>query len=440
MDAVVDLPVKPEARPYLDAFRPPADEPSWLARYRERSLARFAELGFPSRKSEAWRYLDLRALEEAPMPPLVSRAGAVGGIAVSEIALPDTALRLVLVDGRFAAELSKLAELPRGLRLAPMAKAIADGSERVRREIEALPLDAGRPFAALNSALFADGFVLEAEPGTRVDRPIEIVHLATGAEDASLHTRSLVLLGARAQLTLVESYAGTGRYWRNDVVRLRLAAGTELRRVTLVDEAAEAVHLGETAALLDDEAALDAFVLMLGGRTMRHEATVRGEGRGVRVALNGAFLLSGRQEGNIVTTVDHIGTHGETREMMKGVATGRAHGAFQGCIIVRPGAQKTDAQQSSRNLILSPRASIDTKPELEICADDVKCSHGATLGDLDADALFYLAARGIPRDEARRLLIEAFVRDALDLVETPALRGHLLGRLDRRLETLEEQE
>jgi Fe-S cluster assembly protein SufD len=446
MSAVVDFPVKPEARPYLDAFGSGdpgrrAREPDWLARHRGRSLARFAELGFPSRRSETWRYLDLRALEEAPMLP----AGAMRAVAgtatrnqLAEVGFSEAAYRLVLVEGRFAPELSAVDGLPPGIWLGSMAAAIAERPDLVRPELEASSLDATRPFAALNAAFFGDGFVLDVAPGIIFDRPVEIVHLAWGETGGSLHTRSLVAIGAGSRASIFETFAGHRSYWRNDVVELRLAAGAELTRVGLVEEAADALHFGEMLAVLGPASRLANFVLLLGGRTVRHEATVRTEGEATHCALHGAFLLSGRQEANIVTTVDHAAPGGETREVFKGVAAGRAHGAFQGRITVRPGAQKVDAHQLSRNLVLGPRAAIDTKPELEIYADDVKCSHGAAVGDLDEAALFYLSTRGIGREEARRMLIEAFVREAVELVGPSLLREHLLSRLARRLTMLEE--
>ena len=446
MSAVVDFPVKPEARPYLDAFGRDGlgrvREPNWLVGHRKRSLARFAELGFPSRRSEAWRYLDLRALEEAPMLP----AGAVRPIAgaatrdqLAEVGFTKGAYRLVLVDGRFAPELSAVEGLPSSVWLGSTAAAIAERPDLVRSAIEAPALDTARPFAALNAAFFADGFVLDVAPGVDLDRPIEIVHLASGEMGGSLHTRSLVAVEAGSRASIFETFAGHGSYWRNDVVEVRLADGAELARVALVEEAADALHIGEMLAVLGPASRLTSFVLLLGGRTVRHEATARSEGEATHCALHGAFVLSGRQEANIVTTVDHAAPGGETREVFKGVAAGRAHGVFQGRITVRPGAQKVDAHQLSRNLVLSPRAAIDTKPELEIYADDVKCSHGAAVGDLDEAALFYLATRGIGREEARRMLIEAFVREAVELVDAPQLREHLLSRLARRLTMLEER-
>ena len=446
MSAAIDFPVKPEARPYLDAFgRDDRDrhvrEPEWLAGQRWRSLARFAELGFPSRRSEAWRYLDLRALEENPMLPAGMPhpiAGVAARAQLTEVGFADAAYRLVLVDGRYAPELSAVERLPSGVWLGATGRAIGERPDLVRSAIEAPPLDAARPFAALNAAFFADGFVLDIAPGVAVDRPLEIVHLASGETGASLHTRSLVVIGAGSRASIFETFTGRGRYWRNDVVELRLAARAELATVAIVEEAAEALHTGEMPAVLGPAARLASFVLVLGGRRVRHEVTVVSEGEATRCALNGAFVLSGRQEANIVTTIDHAAPGGETREVFNGVAAGRAHGAFQGRITVRPGAQKVDAHQLNRNLVLSPRAAIDTKPELEILADDVKCSHGAAVGDLDEAALFYLRTRGIGREQARRLLIEAFVREAVELVESSPLREHLLSRLARRLAMLEE--
>jgi Fe-S cluster assembly protein SufD len=441
MSAVVDFPVKPEARPYFDAFaRRHSGEPEWLDARRRRDLTRFTEQGFPSRRSEAWRYIDLRALEEKPMlpvRPLLAVPGAAIRDQLAGVTFSEAAFRLVLVDGRFAPELSAIVGLPSGIWLGGMAMTIAERSDLVRSAIEAPLFDAGRPFAALNAAFFGDGFVLDIAPGVTLDRPIEIVHLASAGTGGSLHTRSLVMAGAGSRASIFETFAGHGNYWRNDVVELRLAVGAEFSRVALVEEATDALHIGELLAVLGPAARLASLVLLLDGRTVRHEAMVRSDGDATHCALHGAFVLSGRQEANIVTTVDHAAPGGQTREIFKGVAAGRAHGAFQGRIIVRPGARKVDAHQLSQNLVLSPRAAIDTKPELEIYADDVKCSHGAAVGELDEAALFYMKTRGIGQNEARRMLIEAFVREALESVGSARLREHLLSRLARRLAMLE---
>jgi len=443
MSAVVDFPVKPEARPYLDAYgRRPSGEPEWLGAHRRRGLTRFAEHGFPNRRSEAWRYIDLRALEEKPLLP-VGPTGDADDTALRqrlvEEALSEAAYRLVLVDGRYAPGLSRVEGLPSGVWLGGMATTIAERPDLVRAAFEAPRFDAERPFTALNAAFFGDGFVLDIAPGIALDRPIEIVHLASGGTEGSLHTRNLVSAGAGSRGSILETFAGDGRYWRNDVIELQLAAGAEFGRVALVEESADAFHIGELLAVLGPAARLASLVLLLGGRTMRHEATIRSDGERTHCALRGAFVLSERQEANIVTVVDHAAPAGETREVFKGVAAGRAHGAFQGRIIVRPDAQKVDAHQLSQNLVLSPRAAIDTKPELEIYADDVKCSHGAAVGDLDEAALFYLRTRGIAHQEARRMLIEAFVQEVIESVGPAPLREHLLARLACRLSMLEEE-
>jgi Fe-S cluster assembly protein SufD len=443
MSAVLDFPAKPEARPYLDAFRRPAGEPDWLADARERGLARFAELGFPSRRGEAWRYIDLSGLAEAPLLPAPPRSADDAARAlVAEHGFAEAGWRLVLLDGRFVPELSRLAGLPQGVWLGATMAAVAERPDLVRATLETLggTADAARAFSALNTAFFTDGFVLDVTPGVLVEQPIEILHLTSAGSGGSFHTRSLVSLAAGARAEIVESFAGAGRAWRNDVVVLRLGEGAALTRTTLVEEAGEAVHFAEATASLQASSRLADFVLVLDGGTVRREQTVLAAGAGTHSALNGAYLVSGRRQANIVATVEHRAPGGETRELVKGVAAGRGHGAFQGCIAVRPGAQKVDAHQLSRNLLLGRRAVIDTKPELEIFADDVKCSHGAAVGDLDPAALFYLESRGIPRDEARRLLIEAFLREAIELVGSPALRARLLARLGRHLAELEGRE
>ena len=433
MSAVVDFPVKPEARPYLDAFSCTAGEPDWLRRARQVSLSRFAELGFPTRRNENWRYLDLQPLEKHPMLPSVM--SQLMGVPPA-LMLDAGAARIVLVDGRFAPELSRLA-LPEGIWFGPTRAAIG-----VRPDlVAALAIDAGagHPFASLNAAFFADGFVLEVGHGVVLDAPIEIVHLASGAGDASLHTRSMIEMGAGSRATVVETYAGSGKYWRNDFALWRVEEDAVLTRIALVEETSEATHFEDIdAVLLTECAKLNAFSLLLGGGTVRQEISVTMASVNAECRIDGAFVVSGHEEANVVTTIDHQMLGGTTRELIKGVAAGRGHGAFQGKIVVREGAQQTDARQTSRNLILGRRASIDTKPELEILADDVKCAHGASVGDLDEAALFYLRARGIPIEEARRLLVEGFLREPIEGIADPAIREHLLGRLSGRLARLED--
>jgi Fe-S cluster assembly protein SufD len=444
MSAVLDFPVKPEARDYLARFARDASEPGWLASRRQQAMTRFAELGFPSRRSESWRYLDLQPLERQPLLPATALANPdEPGLRerLTALSLPDSVRRLVLVDGRFAPGLSRM-EPRDGVWFGSMAQALRERGDLVREAIENTAADgAASPFAALNTAFFADGFILEVAPGITLERPIEVVHLASGTNAASLHTRSLVVLGADSHAKLLEIHAGpspgSSRYWRNDVVSLRLDDRASLARAVLVEESARALHLGYTDAALGAGARLAGFVLLLNGSGVRHEVNVAINGEGAECRLDGAYLVTGADEANIVTVVDHRVPGAHSSELIKGVAADRAHGAFQGRIIVRAHAQKTDAHQLSRNLIIGQRAVIDTKPELEIYADDVKCSHGASVGDLDEAALFYLQARGIPAHEARRMLIDGFLREAVETVEDLALRTHLLRHLARRLGDLE---
>jgi Fe-S cluster assembly protein SufD len=419
----------PETAPYLDAFhaRSPAREPAWLATGRAASLARFAELGFPTRRDEAWRFSDLRPLQARAFPP-----GAVTGHDQRAAPLPlrfaGACHRVVLVDGRFAPDLSNIGLLPAGAWLASTAATLA---ERPRLVETALAEDdrARQPFAALNAAFFADGFVLALDPGVALDRPVEILHLGQAFEPRSFHLRNAVLLGEGSRAALIESFAGDGEYWTNVVTMLRLGAGAALSHARIQDEGAGAVHFALARAALDRKARYDSFTLTLGARLSRHDILVRFDGADGECRLDGAYCLRGEQEATTATFVDHAAPGCATRELFKGVIDDRAHGVFLGRIAVRPDAQRSDAQQVNRNLLLGPRAAVDTKPELEILADDVKCSHGATVGDLDEEALFYLRSRGIAMDDARRLLIEAFATETLERVEDRAVRDHLAGHL-----------
>ncbi|HEX5453833.1 MAG TPA: Fe-S cluster assembly protein SufD [Stellaceae bacterium] len=440
MSAIVDFPVKPEARPYLEAFEAEA-EPRWLATARKQALSRFGELGFPTRKSESWRYLDLQPLARRPLLP----GGAqhqpdldAARAQLSRLSLPGSGLRLVLLDGLSVWDLSIIEESPGGdLWFGSVVSAYAEKEDLLPDVAHAVPGGPAHPFAALNEAFFADGYILEVRPGVVLDRPIEIIHLASGHDERSFHTRNLIALGPGSRASIVEIYAGDGRYWRNDVTAARLGEGAELRRTILVEESAAAVRLSHLDAKLAAGARLEAFALLLGGYRVREEANVQFEGEGASCDINGAFIAAGEDEANVVTAIDHAAPRCRTSELIKGVAAGRGHGAFQGRITVRKHAQQTDARQLSRNLILGRRAAIDTKPELEIDADDVKCSHGASVGDLDEAALFYLRARGISADEARRMLIEGFLSETVEAIGDPGVRDYLSRRLAMRLAALE---
>ena len=424
------LVVKPEAAPYLDLRRGDPGEPEALRRLRDRAAARFAELGFPTRRDEAWRFNDLRPLAAETFaladPDLVTGASQL-------YALGADTVRLVLVNGRISPELSRVGALPPGVWLASLKDTLAARPELVEPHLDQGEAGGRQPFAALNAALFADGFVLALDPAAVLDRPLEVIHWGQAPKPAAIHSRSLILAGAGSRATVLESFAGKGRTWQNPVTIVRVGEGAQLRHYKLQDENPQGLHIALARVSLAAKACYDSFVLMLGGRLARHEALVSIDGANATCALNGAYMARGQQEQTVATFVDHAAPSSTTTEVVKGVVEQRAHGVFQGKILVRREAQKTDARQLNKNLLLSTRAAVDTKPELEIFADDVKCSHGATVGDLDERALFYLRSRGIEESAARRMLIEAFAVDALDLVEDEAVRTFLDTHLHRWL-------
>ncbi len=423
----------PETTPYLDAFhaRAVAAEPSWLAGRREAALSRFAALGFPSRREEAWRFTDLRPLAQHPFPP-ASAAGLAAPDALTPWRLPGPTHRIVIVNGRFAPDVSAIGALPPGAWLGSTARALAERPALVEAALGESDDAGGQAFAALNAAFFADGFVLALDPGVVLEHPVEVIHLGRAAMPCSFHVRSAAVLEAGSRAAVIETFAGTGPYWTNAVAAIRLGEGARLHHVRVQDEDPQAIHIALIRASLARGAAYEAFALTLGAGLGRHDILVRFDGPDGICRLDGAFLLRGQQESTTAIFVDHAAPGCTTRELYKGVVDDRAHGVFLGRIAVRPDAQRSDAQQVNRNLLLGRRAVIDTKPELEIFADDVKCSHGATVGDLDEEALFYLRARGIPEAEARRMLIEAFAAETLERVDG-TMRERLAGHIARWL-------
>jgi len=418
---------KPETAPYRAAFAPAGP----LAEKRREAFTRVEELGFPTRRDEAWRFTNLRPLQDKAFAPGTATPGAPP--ALEPYFFAGETHRIVLVNGRFMPGLSTLGGLPKGVTLGSAAEIAARQPALAERLLDRTDLVGGQAFASLNAALFADGFVLALAPGVALEKPVEIIHWADAAE-RSFHLRNLIQLGAASRATLIESYAGSGHYWTNAVTLVDLASSAALRQVKLQHEANDAIHFGQVRASIAADARYESFVLTLGGRLSRHDSFATFAGEGAACGLFGAYLLKGEQEATNATFVDHAVPKCATSEVFKGVVDERAHGVFLGKIAVRPQAQKTDAHQLKKNLLLSARANVDTKPELEILADDVKCSHGATVGDLDENALFYLAARGIPADEARRMLIEAFAADAIDCIEDDTtLRAHLLKHVQRWL-------
>jgi Fe-S cluster assembly protein SufD len=407
--------VKAETAPYLQAFRARGEAQT----RRAAAIDRFAELGLPTRRDEAWRFTDLRALQKQVYAPLAGPREATPDLGRLRLGVPSHFI--AIVNGHFTPALSRIGDLPKGAYIG----ALSARPDLLDRALEIGNGEARQPFASLNAAFFADGFAVVLPYGVVLDRPVEIVHWAEPGEAASLHTRHLILAAPRSSATIVETFAGAGASWTNAVSLIEVAAAATLRHAKLQIEAIEAIHIALERVRIADEARYESFLLTLGAGLSRRDTMAAIDGEKAHCGVSGVYLLRGGQDSTQSVQIDHMAPCSETHEVWKGVVDERAHAAFQGKIGVRREAQKTDAHQLNKNLLLSPRASVDTKPELEIFADDVKCSHGATVGDLDEAALFYLRSRGLEESVARRMLIDAFAADALELVEDTAVRAYL---------------
>ncbi len=377
---------------------------------RDAAAEAFRDGGLPGPRQEAWKYTSLRPLAEIEFrEPLTS----VEGADLPVIPAWDGP-RLVFEDGRFQPSLSDIPDTLSFTRFADEA------------QFGAIAQPGRDPVVALNTMLAEDGAILRVAPGVDAGALL-LVNLAAETEGRSIafHPRHRIELGEGARLTLVEVALGRGCYLHNPVTEVAVAAGAALTHIRLQNEAPDAYHLATVYAEVARTALYDAFTLILGARLSRAEFHARLTGSGATVHLNAAQMLSKTQLGDVTTVVTHSAPNCASRQTVKNVLTGHARGVFQGRIEVDRVAQKTDGYQMSQALLLSPDAEMDTKPELQIYADDVKCSHGATIGELDEDQVFYLRARGIPEQEARAMLIRAFLDDALTAVTYDPARAIL---------------
>ena len=385
----------------------------WLDDLRARGLRRFAETGFPTTRVEAWKYTDLRRLARNEFQPVPEMPVAPERETLAPLLLNGAPVA-VFVDGRFAPTLSALDSLPAGVRLDSLAAALADDPAALEPHLGRIaPPEEPGGLVALNTAFMADGAVLRIDRGAAAG-VIQVLHLAGGSH--AVHPRLLVVAGEDSAVTLVENFAGLGPAagFTNAVTEIDAGAAARIRHVRLQQENSASWHVGLTRLRLARDATYGGFVVSSGGRLARTEIRVRIDGKGARCALDGITLVRGRQHADITTDFEHASGYAESRQSFKAVLDDQSRSVFQGRILVAPDAQRTDAHLINRNLLLSRRAQADSKPELIIHADDVKCSHGATVGDLDRDALFYLRTRGIDEIMARGLLIEAFVRELID--------------------------
>jgi Fe-S cluster assembly protein SufD len=431
-----------KASPALDALQaaheaalaalPP--EPLARAARRRAAMAYAAAQGLPTTAHEDWKYTSLRLLHErawAPAPP-----GDGGWDAAQVAALAPEGLacaaRLVFVDGRFQAQLSEVGALPAGAVAGSLAAALRAEHPAAARWLGALA-DADSPLVALNEAFFEDGAFLFVPRGVAIEAPILLLHLGGQGDGARLASpRDLFVLEDNAQATLIERHVGgESPRWINAVAELHQGPGASLRHLRLLQRGPHDVHLLSGRAVQERDSRYSATSWWLGGGLTRHDLLHTLQGAGADCEANGAFLGRGQRHLDNRTVIDHATPHGSSRQLCKFLLTERSRGVFQGKVVVRQDAQKTNAEQRNQSLVLSPQAVADTRPQLEIYADDVRCTHGATVGgELDADGLFYLRSRGLSEAASRQLLARAFLFELAEAEASGPTRAWLEGALE----------
>jgi Fe-S cluster assembly protein SufD len=403
-----------------------------VAALREEAFGRFERLGLPSRRVEDWKYTDLRAalrdaLPLAAAPDAAAKARAArAGVLLAEL----EARRIVFVDGAFVAELSDLANLEPGLTIVAMAAALAAGEPLVTTHLGKVAPSQDIA-VALNTAFMGDGAVIRVAAGAALARPIHLVFANSGVRPAAIFARSLIVVEKGARVMVVESHEGAADCADQVNAALELLVGDEAHvdHVKLTGAGAGAVHVWTMMARVGARARFNAFLFTTGAALVRNQLFVRFEGADTVAGIRGATLLNGSQHADLTLFAEHAAPACTSRELFKSVLDDRGRSIFQGKILVRREAQKTDARMATHALLLTDDAEADNKPELEIYADDVQCGHGATSGALDQDLLFYLKARGIPEIEAETLLIQAFVGEAVEGIEHAGLRDALMDQV-----------
>ena len=403
-----------------------------IAAMRADAFNQFDTRGLPHRRVEEWKYTDLRALMRdakplAGVPDAAARERArSAGASLASI----EARRVVLVDGVFVPELSDLAGLESGLTIGSLAQALAQGDEAIMSQL-GTTVSSDDVALALNTAFMGDGVVIRVAPGISLARPIGLVFFNSGTRPASVFTRSLALIGKGARAMLLESHEGAASAADqvNTALELKVGDDAHVDHVKLTTAGAGALHVSTLMAAIGAHARFNEFLFTTGAAVVRNQLFVRFDGEGTVAGIRGASLLKGREHADTTLVVDHIGRACTSRETFKSVLDGESRSVFQGRITVAPKAQKTDAKMAAHALLLSEEAEADSKPELEIYADDVQCGHGATTGALDDDLLFYLKARGIPAKEAEGLLIQAFIGEAVEGIEHAGLRDALMDQV-----------
>jgi len=412
-------------------------QPAWLERTRAAAFERFAELGLPTLRDEDWKYTSVASIDKREFKLAPASHNGVSADQVATLALGESHL-LVFVNGRHAPALSRVGRLPAGAEIGSLAAAVAQHPDRYQ---EMLTRDAQAPvngFTALNAACWADGALVDLAAGCAVDAPIHLLFITTDAELAVL-PRNLVRAGTGSHAEIIEHHVASidAAYLTNAVTQIEAGALATIVHSKLQQEGPRGSHIADIRASQAQGSRFTSQSFAFGGLLSRNDIATRLDAPGCEAVLLGLYMAGGRQHMDHHTRIDHLQPRGTSREFYKGVLDGAARAVFNGRVIVHADAQQTDAQQTNRNLLLSDHAEVDTKPQLEIYADDVKCNHGATVGQLDAEQIYYLRSRGVDPASARALLTFAFAADIATRVSNLSLRSRLEALLRVRVEELQ---
>ena len=410
--------------------------PAWLTQRRQAALAHAIELGIPTAQDEEWRFTPIAPLLLMPLHPAKPSALLLTAADVAPFTFGlEDACRLVFVDGHFREKLSSLPAPGGDLQAVSLRAALAGNAPELERHLTRVASDAAMVFTALNTAFFQDGALVCAAPGKVIPQPVHLLFIATAGEaGASAHVRNLIVAGARSEMKILETYVSLSDapHFTNTVTELVLGAEARLDHCKLQEENQRAIHLAAVQAQQARGSHWTSHSISTGAHLARHQIQTIFHGENGACLLNGLYLVRDEQLADHHTVVDHAQPRCESHEFYHGVLSGRAHGVFNGKIFVRQDAQKTNAKQTNRNLLLSDDAVIDTKPQLEIFADDVKCTHGATVGQIDEEAIFYLRSRGIGLEHARQIMVRAFASDVVGRIPLEPVRARLNHMLTER--------
>lgn len=416
----------------------PGSASAAVANMRRHALERLSETGLPRITDEAWRYTNIRAFEKSAFRPTGEAYARINDATLAALDIPSLdCYRIVLVNGWVNETCSTLDALPKGVECIRLKDSLDNPAEsRAIQLLEARTNHAEHGFEALNSAIAADGIILNIAAGIKLDKPIELLHISQYDADTGLsNINHFVSLAQGAKIDLIERYVSTAAttHMTNASIGFNLAESGEVNHYRIQDESCRALHVGYTTARQHQSSRYRIFSVSTGALLNRHEVKQNLEGQQAQGEMKGLYIGNGNQHIDNYTTVVHASPNATSDEFYKGILAERGRAVFHGRIKVNPDAQHTDAQQQNKNLLLSTNAEADTKPQLEIYADDVKCSHGATVGYLESDAIFYLRSRGLDEADARAMLTEAFALEIIEQIEHAPVREHLVGLLREKL-------